>query len=827
MTQGIVPFRQFVLKVHSRCDLACDHCYVYEHSDQSWRGRPKDGISGETAAYAARRIAEHAQAHGLAEVHVILHGGEPLLLGVERTREVLAVFRETIAPVTRLVLRMHTNGVLLSEEFLDLLLEYDVRIGVSLDGGRAANDLHRIDRRGRSSYDRVAAALELLRRPAYRRLYSGLLCTIDLRNDPVEAFEALLGQQPPRIDFLLPHATWEHQPQGLAAERDLGDPKGGSAPYARWLGDIFAAWDRSGRGVPIRTFDSVLAALHGRPSGTESLGLVPADLLVIETDGTLEQADWLKTAYEGAAATGFDVFDNSLDEAAAHAGIMARQHGLDDLCDTCQACPVVAVCGGGLYVHRFNPGTGFQNPSVYCPDLLDLIGQISQVEDSRIAVRAEAGAGGAESDRTEHALGQADFDALCAGYGDADAIGALADAQKSIRRDLLARLAVTGPQDNRLFTAAWDHLASLDEVSPQTVDQALSHPFVRAWAVHCLMDPAAGQTDAAHLAAVTASAYLLGGFETNLSLSPRNGNAYLPGCGSLGAADGAGDLGIETLTDQRLIVTTGGKTREIAFLQRGADVCWQPVRRLQAKEIEVVLDDLDGYRDCFPNPAPRLSEADFARWQGSFPAAIAFIDEHLPEYAPSLRAGLTTVVPLLPSADGKLYGRTDRHAFGAVGAALPDDPALLALLLVRGFQEVKFGAMLDLYDLHNDAADADQRCYAPWSPDPQPVGELLKGAYTRVAVTEFWRARRLTGSGEGAATAETQFSRSRTHTAEAIGQLLGSGLLTALGERMALAIGETVAPWLNEPVSPSVVVAAQRTAAEHRAGYEERLRAGR
>ena len=40
MGGATVPLSQFVLKVHSRCDLACDHCYVYEAADQSWRGRP-------------------------------------------------------------------------------------------------------------------------------------------------------------------------------------------------------------------------------------------------------------------------------------------------------------------------------------------------------------------------------------------------------------------------------------------------------------------------------------------------------------------------------------------------------------------------------------------------------------------------------------------------------------------------------------------------------------------------------------------------------------------------------------------------------------------
>src|SRR5579862_9530842 len=101
MNGPLVPFRQLVLKVHSRCDLACDHCYVYEHADQSWRTRPK-AISDETVKIVAERISEHAAAHGLPSVTVILHGGEPLLLGVQGLRTVLTALRDTITPVTRL-----------------------------------------------------------------------------------------------------------------------------------------------------------------------------------------------------------------------------------------------------------------------------------------------------------------------------------------------------------------------------------------------------------------------------------------------------------------------------------------------------------------------------------------------------------------------------------------------------------------------------------------------------------------------------------------------------------------------------------------------------
>src|ERR1700678_3095901 len=86
-TGSAIPFRQFVLKVHSRCDLACDHCYIYEHADRSWRGRPKV-IPSATVAKAGERIAEHARQHALAEVRIILHGGEPLLVGAARLGEI-------------------------------------------------------------------------------------------------------------------------------------------------------------------------------------------------------------------------------------------------------------------------------------------------------------------------------------------------------------------------------------------------------------------------------------------------------------------------------------------------------------------------------------------------------------------------------------------------------------------------------------------------------------------------------------------------------------------------------------------------------------------
>ena len=102
----------------------------------------------------AQRIAEHAAAHALGTVQVVLHGGEPLLAGPARLRQIATELHGALRGVCRLDLRIHTNGVLLNENLCELFAEYGIKVGISIDGDRAANDRHRRYADGRSSYDK-------------------------------------------------------------------------------------------------------------------------------------------------------------------------------------------------------------------------------------------------------------------------------------------------------------------------------------------------------------------------------------------------------------------------------------------------------------------------------------------------------------------------------------------------------------------------------------------------------------------------------------------------------------------------------------------------
>jgi uncharacterized protein len=364
------PFAQFIVKIASRCNLACDYCYVYEMADQSWRQKPRQ-ISLDIVELAANRIREHVIRHRVKEISIVLHGGEPLLVGSDYLAKIISQFRTVLDEVTKVGFAIQSNGLLLTEDILEIALEQDIRIGISLDGDRVAN-VHRTSPRGLSSYDAVRSALVLLGSEHYRACFGGILCTIDVQNDPIGVYDHLVSFRPPTLDFLLPHGNWENPPPGKS-------PVSNSA-YAEWLIPIFDAWYSSPTASrsSIRLFEDSIHLLLGGKSSFEVLGLAPVNLVVIETDGSLEGVDTLKSAFEGAPATNLTLSDASFDDVLRHPMIVERQIGEAALHDQCLACRYKTVCGGGYFPHRYGAGT-FKNPTVYCTDMMALLSHIESV----------------------------------------------------------------------------------------------------------------------------------------------------------------------------------------------------------------------------------------------------------------------------------------------------------------------------------------------------------------------------------------------------------------------------------------------------------------
>jgi uncharacterized protein len=348
---------EVILKLAARCNLRCTYCYMYELEEQdAWRHQPLF-TEPETVTAVAREIARHAQAHDLNRMSVLLHGGEPLLAGAARIISVMSVLRDAAPSGCTVTFGMQTNGTLLTEDILRELSPWPLGLGVSLDGDKTANR-HRVLPSGTSTVPDVRRGLELLRRPEFRHMYGGLLAVIDVTSDPETVYWALRAEEPAHMDFLFPLATWDNPPEPGTGE---------------WLARVFDAWYLDKGAPDIRLFHILMSRMLGRDVRAGFIGRPPDEKsVVIQPDGSAEGLDALRVVGGTEVfSTGMNIRTHSIDEILTHPLFTPPEP-----CAVCRMCPLFGECGGGYYPNRWKHSRGYDNPSVYCTDLMVLIRHI-------------------------------------------------------------------------------------------------------------------------------------------------------------------------------------------------------------------------------------------------------------------------------------------------------------------------------------------------------------------------------------------------------------------------------------------------------------------
>jgi len=356
----------FLVKIASRCNLNCDYCYVFNHADQTWKSLPRV-MSEDVKDNLAERLAEYAKDVRLKNILVIFHGGEPLLAGAEKIVALANSIRSAVGPDINAEFSLQTNGTLLRKETLDLFREHKIGVSLSLDGPRNAQDLHRLTHSGASSFDDVMRGYALLKE--YPEVFCGVLSVVDIRNTPKSLLEFFDGLHVLSLDFLLPDSNYNTLPPYREASPDI---------YVNWLIEAFDLWFDQYSHIKVRLFDSLLSCVCGLPSETDFFGFGDISLLSIETDGAYHDLDVLKITSDGYTSLGYSVSNASIKEILTSKGIEAHRKLLkkENLCTQCQACDVVDICGGGAVAHRFSRNNGFNNPTIYCKEMLSLIKHI-------------------------------------------------------------------------------------------------------------------------------------------------------------------------------------------------------------------------------------------------------------------------------------------------------------------------------------------------------------------------------------------------------------------------------------------------------------------
>jgi uncharacterized protein len=349
-----------VLKIASRCNLNCSYCYVYNRGNRSWEKKPAV-ISHDCIDAVSERIREHCNQHSLASFAVILHGGEPLLVGLRKLDYIFKTLRNAAPDHTRLHLAIQTNAVLIDEDICSLFAKYDVSVGVSIDGTELAHDEARVDKFGAGSYMATLSGWRLLQ---LRGLNPSLLCVIDRTIAPESVYEHILNLNPRKADFLLPDVNHmsDDAPEYLFDSR-LGD----------WLVSLFDIWSSDGYRFKISLFNYIINRVLGGSPKTDALGPDPNHVLVVETDGAIEPLDVLKICGDDFTLTHLNVGRHSLNDAFTNDIIGLYYNSGSHLCSTCSSCEISEICGGGYLPHRYNSSRLFANPSIHCLTLSRII----------------------------------------------------------------------------------------------------------------------------------------------------------------------------------------------------------------------------------------------------------------------------------------------------------------------------------------------------------------------------------------------------------------------------------------------------------------------
>ncbi|WP_066948172.1 aKG-HExxH-type peptide beta-hydroxylase [Streptomyces lushanensis] len=391
----------------------------------------------------------------------------------------------------------------------------------------------------------------------------------------------------------------------------------------------------------------------------------------------------------------------------------------------------------------------------------------------------------------------------------------------------------------------WALLEAAERADRAAVRAVLLYPLAGPWAQRCLSGlTAAGpapvpapelRADLDHFSALAAAAAIRARLPFTARLTAHDGLLALPTLGALRTEPGPPAPVDAELAEERVTLRQKDAAPVTVRITddgaRAADPRWLPVRTLppvRPGAAPVPLDDLDPYRAADSglerhglSAVTSLDDDERAVWARSWAGVEPLLrigGPHRPAEAAALLRCLVPLAPppgAAPTGEGAAHSSgTRREAFGAVLSSRPATAAFFASTLVHELQHTKLAALAALVPLHHE--DATPRHFAPWRSDPRPFDGLLQGAYSHLALADYWQrfalgAERL--SHRDLAWAE--HARCREQVGAVLPVLAGSGALTQEGRVLVnemIAVYHRIAETSPPPGHLTRAVAYVRTA---------------
>lgn len=356
----IKPFLDTVLiKLTSSCNLNCSYCYVFNGEDISFKELPNVmSLNTLNSVVKSLKIQSETQLEGFA---IVLHGGEPLLLGYSKMEYFLTMLRKSLPEKIKYPISIQTNGTLINQQYIDLFLKTGTSVSVSLDGMQSVNDIARLDHKNNTSFFKVLDGISLLNK--HDDLLSGTLSVIHPNTSPKEIYNFFKSLNVTSSNFLLQDGNFNKLP--------IGKRNFESTEYGSWIKEMIEIYLSDNNPTFVIPFiDDLIRVGLGNKSYKEGIGNNRYSILIIETDGEMRKNDTLRSSYNGADfLINRPNIQDTLIESVINSQDFLESSNLQTLvCDDCLKCEYLNICGGGMPLYRWSSEKKYNNPSIYCND---------------------------------------------------------------------------------------------------------------------------------------------------------------------------------------------------------------------------------------------------------------------------------------------------------------------------------------------------------------------------------------------------------------------------------------------------------------------------
>lgn len=344
--------RTLILKSLSDCNLRCAYCSLgsKEHPHR---------LSEPDTLRALRLFAERCAAEGEQNATVIFHGGEPMLLPpAQYERCIRTVTAER--PEIRFRFCMQTNGTLMTPEYLQLFQNYDIHVGVSVDGDSFVHDGQRTDAAGHGTYQTILRNIRLLQenQVSTAALMVATKRALDGSLEFLREFDAM--RLPLKINPLLSLGEAVSRPE-LSLEP--GD-------YGRYLARAFEYVAENQLALHISPIEELLHAMlyEETPCGCQYDPCCSRRFLCVSPQGVLYPCGRFADGYRnpiGTLTSGITAEGETVLE-------RLRRRRTTELPDKCRTCEILQYCNAGCSSDRMGTDRERQ-PCASCEDYLFFI----------------------------------------------------------------------------------------------------------------------------------------------------------------------------------------------------------------------------------------------------------------------------------------------------------------------------------------------------------------------------------------------------------------------------------------------------------------------